>query len=144
MWVGSEPEDVDPLHVDPSEAERFDMGEVPHDEEIASDWSEESWENPDQVLETHEQVAVAEDDHAFAEGAMRGESLEEHEDLDIATDLEEDLLWEEETETAELNWWEEEDSQWEELIDDMEMDAYDEEFEEEEDLDLLEELYNRG
>jgi hypothetical protein len=146
LWVGSEPEDVDPLHVDPSEAERFDLGEVPRDEEIASDWSEDSWENPDQVLESHEQSLTAndEEDHAFAEGAMRGDSVEEHEDIDIAADLEEDLLWEEETETAELNWWEEDDSQWEELIDDMEMDAYDEEFEVEEDLDLLEELYNRG
>jgi hypothetical protein len=143
LWVGSEPEDVDPSYVDPSEAEKFDLGEVPQAEEIASDWTEESWENPELVLENHELAIVNEEDDSDAvdEGMMRGEALATEEDFEINAHLEEDLLWEE-VETAELNWWEEE-SQWDEIIDDIEMEESDE-FEEEEDLDLLEELYNRG
>ena len=145
LWVGSEAEDVDPIQVDPSDAEKFDLAEVPAAEEIEEGWSEESWENPDQVIDSQDDAETASDEEAeIEEVAMRGESTEDVEayDLEIAADLEEEISLDEEIETAELNWWEE-DSQWDEIID--EMDGYEDvEFEDEEDLDMLEELYNRG
>jgi hypothetical protein len=150
LWVGSEAEDVDPIHVDPSEAAKYDLAEVPAAEEIESGWSEDSWENPDQVIDSHDDAIVEteeeQEEEENAEVVMRGEATAETEafDLEIAADLEEELTIEEEVETAELNWWEEEDSQWEDIIDDMESYDEDEAFEEEEDLDLLEELYYRG
>jgi hypothetical protein len=149
QWVGSEAEDVDPLHVDPSEVARFDLADVPEAEEIAAGWSEDSWENPEAVMESDATVTAEEDEVSeeyASDGAMRGEPSEDVEayDADISADLEEDLLLDEAIETAELNWWEEEDSQWDEMIEDMDIDEYNEDFEEEEDLDLLEELYNRG
>ena len=149
LWVGSEAEDVDPIHVDPSEAAKYDLAEVPAAEEIESGWSEDSWENPDQVIDSHDDAIVEteeeQEEEENAEVVMRGEATAETEafDLEIAADLEEELTIEEEVETAELNWWEE-DSQWEDIIDDMESYDEDEAFEEEEDLDLLEELYYRG
>jgi hypothetical protein len=144
LWVGSEAEDVDPIHLDPTEAEKYDLTEVPAAEEIEEGWSEDSWENPDQVIESSDAVAGDhQEDAEIVAGAMRGEEVEETEsfDLEIDADLQDELSLEDEVETAELNWWEE-DSQWDEIID--EMDGFDEEFEEEEDLDLLEEMYYRG
>ncbi len=145
LWVGSEAEDVDPIQVDPSDAEKFDLAEVPAAEEIEEGWSEESWENPDQVIDSQDDAETASVEEAeIEEVAMRGENTEDVEayDLEIAADLEEEISLDEEIETAELNWWEE-DSQWDEIID--EMDGYEDvEFEDAEDLDMLEELYNRG
>lgn len=146
QWVGSEAEDVDPLHVDPSEAERFDLDEVPHAEEIAEDWSEESWENPEEVLHQEDDLALSEETHEeITEAVMRGEETSAGEDFtdEVASGLDENMVWEEEIETAELNWWEEEGDQWDQIMDDMELDDYSEEFMEE-DLDLLEELYYGG
>lgn len=145
LWVGSEAEDVDPLHVDPSEAAKYDLADVPEAEEIEAGWSEDSWENPELVIATQDDAAMEQEDavEIAEEGAMRGDVIEEAEafDLEIAEDLEDDLSWEEEVETAELNWWED-GSQWDEVIDDL--DTYGEDYEEEEDLDLLEELFERG
>ncbi|MFN8395120.1 MAG: hypothetical protein U0176_10765 [Bacteroidia bacterium] len=146
LWVGSEPEDVDPDYVDPSEAERFDVSDVPHAEEIAADWSDEAWEDPEAVLENvDEVVAPAHEEEIESEGALRGEesgvASEDMIESELESDLSDDLGWEEDTETAELNWWEE-GNEWEDVIDDM--DDFEEDFDAEEDLDLLEEMYERG
>lgn len=146
LWVGSEPEDVDPDYIDPSELERFDVADVPHAEEIAADWSEEAWEDPEAVLENQSDAeAPAEEQEIALEGTLRGDaeevSSEEMIETELESDLSEDLGWEEEIETAELNWWEEENA-WEDVIDDI--DDIDEDLDAEEDLDLLEEMYERG
>lgn len=146
LWVGSELEDVDPDYVDPSEAERFDVSDVPHAEEIAAGWSGEAWEDPEAVLENVEEVVEPADEQEIeSEGVLRGEesevASEEMIESELESDLSEDLGWEEDIETAELNWWEE-GSEWENVIDDM--DEFEEDLDTDEDLDLLEEMFERG
>jgi hypothetical protein len=138
IWVGSAADDVDVNHTDPSESNRYDLDAVPQ----ADDLEEENWENPETVLDQAEAVADNQvDANEVESGAMRGEddaempgsNFAEESDLDFA-------LLDEEMEFAEANWWEDEGELINE-IEDMEMDGYDNDYEEE-DLDLLEELYN--
>lgn len=141
IWVASEADDVDANHLDPNETARFDMDA----EESTDDWTDATWENPEMAVEVNE-LAEASMEESDDLGAMRGEevAVETAEELGMETEMsleDEDLAMEEEAEAAEPNWWEETSDNWTALLDDVEMDGFVDDLDEEEDLDLLEELY---
>jgi len=141
IWVAAEADDVDANHLDSNETARFDMDS----EEPAEDWTEAAWENPEIAVEANE-LAVADLEENEDLGTMRGEdiALETAEELGMEAEMsteDEDLAIEEEAEAIEPEWWEETSDNWIALLDDVEMDGFVEEIEEEEDLDLLEEIY---
>jgi hypothetical protein len=140
IWIAAEADDVDANYVDPSESARFDLEDLP-----AADELDATWENPDQTVEDQElAIANAEEEDG---GAMRGEEEVATDDADLIAEsdasLEEDIALEEEADDLEeANWWEESSgNNWSALIDDMDMDEFDASLDEEEDLDLLEEIY---
>jgi hypothetical protein len=145
IWVASEADDVDANYVDPSETAKFDLEDVPHADEVDAGWTEDAWDNPEQVIEAHDiAVTVAEEDEET--GAMRGEATTDVEadelmiDTDVVIDEEDEAAWEDEADYSEANWWEESSENWSAFIDEMEIEEFETDFEEE-DLDLLEELY---
>ena len=147
IWVASEADDVDANYTDPTETARFDLIDVPKPEEIAEGWSEEAWENPELVVDDHENAVTYENQEDEDLVVMRGdeETAVAHDDLQFDTeiDADQDIAWEDEGDAGESNWWEDADENWASTVDEMEMDPYDAGLdEEEEDLDLLEELYN--
>ena len=141
IWVAAEADDVDANHLDPNETARFDMDS----DESAEDWTDAAWENPELAAEAGE-LAAADLEETEGMGTMRGEEavVETAEELGVESEMsfeDEELVIDEEPEVAEPNWWEETSDNWTALLDDVEMDGFVEDMEEEEDLDLLEELY---
>lgn len=145
IWIASEADDVAANYVDPSEGDKYDVQDIPAAEEIAAGWSEEAWENPESIVEESEEALVAEEDATILEGAvaMRGDAEAETESEEALAEEEGDIYADiaEEEEAEEANWWEDDANNWSALVEDVELDEFDMEYEEEEDLDLLEELY---
>lgn len=145
IWVESEADDLDANFTDPTETARFDMGDVPQPDEIADGWSDVAWENPDLVAEEHDQSITNVEDGNQEYGTMRGED-EAADDQELLIEnevaVDEDLSWDEESDLSETesNWWEEPSEQWMAVMDDL--DEFDSDLDGEEDLDLLEEMYN--
>ena len=151
IWVAAEADDVDANYTDPTESAKFDLADVPQADEIAEGWSEDAWENPERVVEEHDYAVANEDQDLVADdqelGSMRGEDDANAADQDLmidsVTNLEEGIAWEDDADDTETTWWEDSNETWTLVVDEMDLDAYDAGLEEdEEDLDLLEELYN--